>query len=390
LGYGFNTPRHNLRPDTSYNYDLSLEQHVRGTPLSVKVSPFYRSTRDQLQAFPIGVGGIVSGFNVGHQTSQGVELALRAGEFSRDGLSAQLAYTYTHSRIKYAAFPSGTNVIDSINLYVQEYNSFTSACTTVTSANAKLCGLPAGAANPNGQATFTTAKGTVANPYYAQGPQPLFDVNGEYTTYDQIPQPFVGENGYETPSVLALILNYKHRQLSLTPSLTFSSGSSYGSPLAYPGYIPSGGCTPAAGGTAAIPYTCSGASAVSGLDFLFVPDAFTGKFDGLGAFKQPSRLTLNLGLGYEASKNVKFNANLTGLVDKCFQRGYAWDDPNICVYSELPSGGAGLGPSGNFIPIAATPVQLRYPYGPFNDNLNTGFVGTVMPMQATVNVQVKL
>ena len=81
---------------------------------------------------------------------------------------------------------------------------------------------------------------------------------------------------------------------------------------------------------------------------------------------------------------------MTGLVDRCFQRGYAWDDKNICVYSELPSGGAGLGPSGNFIPIAATPVQLRYPYGPFNNNLNTGFVGTTVPFEAAGTVSVKL
>jgi len=217
--------------------------------------------------------------------------------------------------------------------------------------------------------------------------QNLFPVNGEYTTYDQIPQPFVGENGYETPHVIAAVLQYKRHNVSLTPSLTFSSGSSYGSPLSFPGYIPDGKCA-----DPAHPYTCSGFTSASGgnLDFLFIPNAFTGSFDTLGAFKQPSRLTLNLGVGYAASKNVSFNLTLTSLVDKCFQRGYAWDDKNICVYSELPSGGAGLGPSGNFLPLAATPVQLRYPYGPFNNNLNTGFVGTTMPTQASLSMQVRL
>jgi len=81
---------------------------------------------------------------------------------------------------------------------------------------------------------------------------------------------------------------------------------------------------------------------------------------------------------------------LTGLVDTCFQRGYAWDDKRICVYSQLPSGGAGLGPSGNFVSPAITPVQFKYPYGVFNNNLNTGFVGTTLPIQAALNLEVKL
>ncbi|BDE05126.1 hypothetical protein WPS_04020 [Vulcanimicrobium alpinum] len=396
LGYGFSTPAHQLRPDTSYNYDLSLEQHIRGTDTSFKLTPFYRSTRDQLQAFPIGVGGIVSGFNVGHQTSYGVELALRKGDFARDGFAGQLAYTYTHSRIKYAQFPSGTNVIDSINLYVKDYNAYTSFCgthpadprcgTTVSGGAPAPC-YDAATNGPVAAVGGACPATATANPYYSQPVQNLFPVNAEYTTYDQIPQPFVGENGYETPHVLSAIVQYKHGKFAITPSLTYTSGASYGSPLSYPGYIPDGGCK-----MPGVPYTCSGFTSASGfgLDYLFIPNAFTGAFDNLGAFKQPSRLTLNLATSFEASKNVKLVVTLTGLIDKCYQRGYAWDDPNICVYSELPSGGAGLGPSGNFIPLAQTPVQLRYPYGDFNNNLNTGNVGVKIPFQAAVDLRIKL
>ncbi len=393
IGYGFNSPVHNLQPDTSYNYDLSWEQHLRNSDFSFSLTPFYRSTKNQLQSFPIGVGGIVSGFNVGQQQSAGLEFALRKGDFAKDGWSGQLSYTYTHSQIKYAQFPSGTNVIDSINQYIQEYNSYTSACATITSANSHLCGLPAGSANPNGQATFPAASsnsGTVKNPYYNQPAQALFDPSGEYTTYDQIPQLFVGSNGYETPDVVSLIVNYKHGPITVTPSMTFSSGSNYGSPLSYVGYYPNGGCLLGTNG-APIPYTCENHfSPISGQSFLITPDAFTGKFDGLGAFQEPSRLTINLAMGYQVSQKVKLSLTLSSLVDECFQRGYAWDDPNICVYSELPSGGAAVGPSGNFLPLAKTPVQLRYPYGPFNDNLNTGFLGVKMPMQAVLTVDLKL
>jgi hypothetical protein len=342
------------------------------------------------------VGGVVSGFNVGRQTSTGVEFALKKGEFGRDGVAAQLAYTYTHSRIKYGNFPSGTNVIDGLNQYIEEYNSYTSACSTITTANSALCGLPPGSANPNASPTFAStdaASVPIKNPYYGNAPQPLFDRSGSYTTYDQIPQPFTGENGYETPHVASLIVSYKHRALTLTPSMTFSSGAKYGSPLAYPGYAPnacaSSGVANPDGSFGAAPASCGG-SALSGNSFILIPDAFTGRFDTLGAFNEPSRLTLNFAASYQASSAVKFNLALTGLVDRCFQRGYAWDDKNICVYSQLPSGGAGLGPSGNFVPLAQTSVPFKYPYGVFNNNLNTGFVGTTLPLQASVNVQVKL
>jgi len=180
VALGYNTPIHQLQPDTSYNADLSLEQHLRGSDVSFKVTPFYRSTRNQLQPVPIGVGGVVSGFNVGQQTSTGVELAIRKGDFARDGFAAQLAYTYTHSRIKYNNFPSGTNVIDGLNLYIQEYNSYTSACGTIIQANSALCGLSPGASNPNAQATFASSTPGVLtpNPYYNAPAQPLLDRNG--------------------------------------------------------------------------------------------------------------------------------------------------------------------------------------------------------------------
>lgn len=394
IGYGFNSPDHQLRPDISYNTDFSIEQHVHNTDVSFKATPFYRSTRDQLQAFPIGVGGIVSGFNVGHQTSYGAELALRKGDFARDGFAAQLSYTYTHSRIKYTQFPSGTNVIDSINNYVKDYNAYTSFCsthptdarcgTTVGGNAAAQCYDPTGAGV--GFAGGACPAGTTLNPYFGQPVQNLFPVNGEYTTYDQIPQPFVGSNGYETPHVFSAIVQFKRDKLAITPSVTFSSGASYGSPLSYPGYIPDKCADPAH------LYSCSGFTSASGqaLDFLFIPNAFSGQFDNLGAFKEPSRLSLNLQTSYDLSKRVRVSLTMTGLVDKCFQRGYAWDDKNICVYSELPSGSAGLGPSGNFIPLAQTPIQLRYPYGVFSNNLNTGFIGSTIPFQAAIDVRIKI
>jgi len=83
------------------------------------------------------------------------------------------------------------------------------------------------------------------------------------------------------------------------------------------------------------------------------------------------------------------------LLDKCYQRGYAWDDSNVCVYSNLPGFG-GVAPSfagypGSFLTSASQNVpQLRYPYGVFSNNLNTGFLGTKLPLQATFEMRFKL
>ncbi len=140
---GYNTPFHNEYPAIATNADLSLEDHLRGTGYSVKVSPFYRSTSGQVESVPIGFQGDVLGLNVGNQRSYGAELLLTKGDFARDGLSWSLSYAYTNNAVRYADGPTGTNFIDSINAYIQHYNSFTSACAT---ANAQLCG-PYGSSN---------------------------------------------------------------------------------------------------------------------------------------------------------------------------------------------------------------------------------------------------
>ena len=108
-GYGFNTPDHAIRPDTSYNYDLSWEHRLKGTDWSFKLSPFFRATRDQLQNFYIDPqGGLESGLNVGSQQTSGVEFALQKGDFSRDGLSRTAGVHVYAQQIRYQNF-SGTD-----------------------------------------------------------------------------------------------------------------------------------------------------------------------------------------------------------------------------------------------------------------------------------------
>ena len=86
--YGYHTPDHDIYPDTSDNFDLSLEKHVKGTQLSYKITPFYRDTSNQLQFQAINpVQGTLAGLNVGTQSSYGVEFSMQYGDFSRNGLS---------------------------------------------------------------------------------------------------------------------------------------------------------------------------------------------------------------------------------------------------------------------------------------------------------------
>ena len=380
--YGFRSPEHDLRPDTSNNADISLEKHLRGTDWSVKLTPFYRSTKDQLQNFFIDpLTGLESGLNVGHQVSTGVELAIQKGDFNRDGFAGSLAFTYTHSRIKYGNFDNtNVNVIDNLNGFIKQYNAYTQA------GGGSPCYAPYNPATATAGAPTACAPGAIANPYYNAAPQPLLDRNGWYTTYDVIPGPVSAENGYEIPYVTSLLLNYKHKRLTVTPSFTFSSGASYGAPLSWPGYAPDF-CTANLGaGTAADPASCTSASGLP----LFIPDSYTGKYDNLGDFKQPWRFQASLALGYDLSPHATAHLTLTNIIDRCGQRGYAWDQTNVCVYGALPS--SIFAPAGNFYPNSngAAPVQMKYPYTFFLNNTNTGFVGVKLPLQATFDIQFKL
>lgn len=412
--YGFTAPEHFIRPDTSYNSDFSLEHHLKGTDWSFKLTPFYRTTKDQLQNFFIDpAGGLESGLNVGTQQSYGVEVAVQKGDFSRNGLSGQVSYTYTKSQIKYHNFfGQNINVIDQLNSYITQYNAYTSACVsnpadprcgaTATGLAAAPCYTYAGTNAANGNlgnpaaftpGTATCPANTVANPYWNNPLQSTLDRNGYYPTYDVIPGPVAGTNGYWVPHVASLILNYRRDKFAITPSLTYSSGAEYGAPTVWPGFMPESCAGPsanwlAAHGNAADPAGCND----NGQSLpLFIPDPFTGTFDTLGRFKEPWRLSMSLGLSYDVSPKMTARVSLINIVDTCGQRGYAWDNPNVCVYGALPSGF--MYPAGNFYPnsnATTPPPQMQFPYSFWLNNANTGFVGVRVPMQATFDLEIKL
>ncbi len=388
--YGYHTPDHDIYPDTSDNFDLSLEKHVKGTQLSYKVTPFYRDTSNQLQFQAINaVQGTLAGLNVGTQESYGVELSLQYGDFSRDGISGMLSYTHTQNRIRFGPI-NGVSVIDALNTQVELYNSYTSACAGVTKSSPdwQACGSGAYPGNaapvlPNTQSgTRDQGKLKIPNPYYTAAMQPLFDTSGWYTPYDVIPSPFNAANGYEVPDVASLILNYRRGRLDVTPSLHYDDGSNYGSPLVWPGYVPQS-CSALPSKTPLTPgASCSGGS----IGAVFLPDPYSGHFDNLGAFVQPAELSANLQTSYDITPRMTLTLQAVNLYNRCFQRGYAWDNSATCVYSNLPSNI--LAPAGNF--VKNPPVQLRYPYGTFYNITEVGISSAFQPFGFFADLSIKL
>lgn len=378
IAYGFTSPQHNLSPDISHNVDLSWEQHIAGTDVSFKFTPYYRGTLGQFENILLDANGNQSGVNIGSERSLGFEFALQKGDFSRDGFSGLIAFTYNKSRFYYARFASGFSAIDLINKQISQYNAYTQACAPGgSSANASQFGAPvcgststgaAGAAcfTPAGNPDPGCAAGDITNPYWTKSAQSLLDPGGAYVPYDVIPdQPLQAGNGFGPRLTATLIGQLKRGRFTATPSITYASGAYYGAPLSTIGN------DPALNNNSTIP----------------IPDDFTGVFDNMGAFQQPWRLTGNLSLGFAVTQRTTVTLAMTGLFDTCHQRGYAWDRAQYCTYTTLPFG---VAPNSSTHVSAAGDPNYQFPYTVQNGNNNTQYVGTKIPFQAYLSFQVKL
>ncbi len=390
--YGFTTPFHGVRPPVSYNTDFSLEKRLHGTDVSFKLTPFLRKTQDQIQNFFLDQqAGFVSGLNVGHQTSKGVELQLNKGDFSRNGLSAQLSFTYTNSYIEFNRLANGGTILDPINNDIATYNALTkagggTACYTTAGAADAACGA-----------------GSIANPYYLAPAQPLFDPNARYVPYSIFPAG-VGSSSdsFEVPYVTTLVLNYKRDRLAITPSFQFLAGNRYGAPETAIGIDPTAGCAALAGatGTAGDPRYANGPqaglpydAASCGATLNAIPDPFTGHFDNLGAFRNPSQFLANLQLSYQASSRVTLVANLVNIVNTCFggsKTSFTYDNSSgICSYGPNNSAG-GVAPVGNvYNPGANIQPALAYPYEPSYGAVNVNSNSTRLPFSVFLSAKIK-
>ncbi len=397
--FGFTSPGlHQIRPPTSWNFDLSLEQHLRGTDLSYKLTPFLRSTKDQTQLFFLDQKtAFSSGINVGRQTSKGTELQINKGDFSRNGFSGQLSFAYTYSRIRYDTLSNGSTVVTGINSDIQKYNAFTKA------GGGSAC-------YAGGVAAACTAAGAVANPYYNAPLQGLIDPNQEFPTFTNFPGPLQSSAvAFGAPYVATLILNYKHDKFAITPSVQFQGGARYGEPETTLGIDPSTCGTPLSAGTPSTdpryPYGSAGGGAYDATNCngrIPIPNPYTAAYDNIGAFVQPNQLAGNLQISYDVSPRITIVGTFANLFDTCWGgTKAAWTVSNnsrICSYNILNTGGS-FGPVGNVYNPPATVASfqrlLQFPYAAYYGSVNTNtaagnFNQTLQPFQMYFEARVKL
>jgi hypothetical protein len=317
--YGYTTPLHNALVQYSDNYDFSYERRFKGTDMSIKVTPYYRYATNQVYsiALPFGLSG---GLNTGVERVDGFETEFTKGDFTKNGLSFILSYTYTNAAERWANYPgTSLNPIDPYNQDIANYNGLTKA------GGGSQCYVNNSVGNvlPDPRCIHKPGYNPpIWNPYYAMAPQPLLDRNSWY--------PVGLDFSYISPNVLSAIVNYRHNKFWLTPALTFNEGSLYGNPADVYGNDPRV-CTSNSAGFIKSPIhtknpfqadytTCFSAATQSGTSpgSLFIPNPQTGSFDGFGAFRQPNQLNLSLQLGYQLTPRVKVNALLANLINACF------------------------------------------------------------------------
>jgi hypothetical protein len=412
---GFRSPGHDVAPSISFNSDLSLEHHFKGTDMSFKLSPFLRQTQGEVSNFYINyTTGLVSGLNAGYQTSRGFEFQFDKGDFSRNGFSGQLSFAYTYATFKYSPLPNGTTLMTPINTGIAQYNAYTKGCAPggnsvgKTQFGSPVCGYttnglaPAPCYTTSGAPDPKCAKGDVANPYWNSPAFSLYDPYGSYIPYSIFPGPVgSGVNAYNYPYVTTLILNYKHDKLAITPSFQYTAGNRYGAPLTMPGVDPAAGCGVLPGspsGDPRYPYGARGGSPYDShscaSDALSIPDPYTGQFDPLGGFREPSQLLAHLRISYDVTPRINLTVTLANLLQTCFggqTTGFTYlQGNNVCLYTNL-NGGPSSPPVGNaYNPHDNVQTFLRYPYEPYFGVYNDQSSSITQPFNAFFNVKVKI
>lgn len=403
--FGFTTPSHTVVPEQAFNTDLSWEHQFGASDVSMKISPFYRRTHNQIFNVLLDPKtNFISGVNVGNETVSGVEFFLRKGNFENNGISAQLSYTYTYGTVRFNQFSNGTTAVTGVNNAIAQYNAYTSFCaaspgdrrcgTTTTGVPASPCYDSAGAP------LACSAAGAIANPYWNAPVQNFFDPNALYVPYNQLPGNSLGAvaSSYLIPHVASVIASYRHNKFAITPSLQLEAGGKYGSPVQGLGIDPAAGCSALASGTTAgdarYPYGAAGgapfdASTCAGA--IVTPNFVTGRFDSFGAFREPTEITANLQVTYDVSPRVRITANAVNIYNHCFGGSkvpWSLGSSSIaCWYSNSP-----LGYVGNFYnPGNSIQPAVQFPYGPaFGNVFQQIYGGQANPFNLFVSAEVRL
>ena len=415
MNLGFYSPFHPIPGISSAQYDFSWEQHLHGTDMSFKLTPFYTWVNQWQQQTFIGAG-FVTQVPVGVNRNYGVEFQFNKGDFSRNGLSGQLALTYTNSKVQFQneTLSNGgvvPNTTIQLNQAIAAYNQLTkggggSACYRAqvpVSCSAKPITISG--------VTYDV----ISNPYFNRPSQPLLDPNGWYNPYTTAIAPNLsGANtSYISPFVSSLLLNWRHDKLAITPSFVFQTGGFYGSPLDIEGLDPRA-CTlnsAATGITKVSPHTnplqCNYLFAnligTGTFGYLYAPDPQTGVFSSLGSYQNPSVVTGNLQISYDVSPRIKLTVLGADLFHTCFGgSSEPWtkaNPPGYAVCGYLPAGASlnnTVYPS-NFYngtginDFAANKVHPAFTQSYYPTPVNNGAIGGgPPPINLYFNAQVKI
>lgn len=311
IPFGYSSPLHEAQAQFSYNYDFSYEHHFKGTDVSMKVTPYYRWATDQLyETVNLPSLGVSPSFNAGTLRVDGIELELTKGDFSKNGFSGVLSYTYTNGSEMWNDYPNSTiGPVDQYNQDIEEFNALTKA------GGGAPCYKNDGAGTP---APYCGSS-SIRNPYYDVAVQPTLDPHGWYAP--GLDYPFI------SPNTLALVLSYRHDKFAITPALSLYEGATYGTPADVQGLDPRA-CYANQGSIhipTSVPFnadytSCSFALTSDGSSpgDLYIPNPQTGTFDTFGEFRQPWQFNLGVQMSYDFTPRVSGRVIVTNLLNQCF------------------------------------------------------------------------
>ena len=425
MNLGFYSPFHPIPGISSGQYDLSWESHLRGTDMSFKLTPFYTWVSNWQQQTFIGAG-FVTQIPVGVNRNEGVEFQFNKGDFSRNGLSGLLALTYTDSKVMFQNVGLSTggivpNTTTALNQVIAQYNQLTkagggSACYQQQSLGSPGVGVSCSTkpAMCGGTSSAPVLCDAIYNPYYNQPEQSALSPGGWYNPYSTAIAPNLngGVNSYISPWTSALILNWRHDKLAITPSFSFQSGGYYGSPLDTEGLDPracqsnslESGITKVSPKTN--PLQCNYLSTTSAgygpFTYLYIPNPQTGTFL-FDNYQQPSSIVGNLQMTYDVSPRIKLVVLGANLFHECFGGTSApWTSaypPNNVICGYAPAGGSlnsTLYPSNFYNGTGINDVAANHARTPWTQsylpaNVNNGAIGAgVQPINIYFNAQVKI
>ena len=388
--------------------------------MSFKITPYYGLTSNWEQQSFIGQG-FVTQVPVGRYQNYGVEAAFTKGDFSRDGFSGQLAFTYTHAYTQYQA-GIVPNQVSTLNAAIKNYNAMTKAGGGAQCYQLQLNGsdVPVACNAAPIYSTSTGGKKTlystpILNPYYNQPQQGLQDTNGWYPGTIYQLQPVLGpgygiySQGYASPYATSLILNYRSHKLAVTPSFQWLAGTYYGSPMDVAGVDPRS-CAINQGTTGVAttnnPLDCDyrtlkSAGAAPRFGYLYIPNPIIGSFATIGQFQEPNLALMNMQISYDVTPKLKLQATLTNIFHTCWGGSsngtsavygagsvYCGYYTNAAYVGSQPGAGWFNGSSPH-----DTKANGFNPYAwetlPFAPIVNNG-VGTYFPFNAYFSAQIKI